>query len=137
MKSTTARRVNTMILVVGLVGAVLPAAAMYAMTAITLIVATPVVWLAYALCWWGLLSLLRIFASFIEHSVQIGTLTILGLAVGSAAVVTLRWPVFTGAAACSTCRPPEFLVYRPELLCVAVAAHWLFLHHRGFRLTDH
>lgn len=131
------RRVNAALVVVELVGAVLPAIALHAMTAIMLIAATPVLWLAYGLGWWALLSLLRIFASFVLPTVRIGPVTILGLLVGSATVVTLLWPVFIGVPACSTCNPPELPLYRPELLCMVVAAHWTLLHYRAFRLAHH
>lgn len=129
------KQANAALVIVGLVGAVLPAMALHAMTTVALIAATPALWMAYGSGWWALWSLLRIFVSFGRSTVPIGPGTILGLAVGSATVVILLWPVFTGTPPCSTCEPPELLLYRPNLLCVAVAAHWAFLHYTGFRLT--
>ncbi|MES2993457.1 MAG: hypothetical protein V4844_18685 [Pseudomonadota bacterium] len=135
MTSTTTWYANATLVITGLVVAVLPALVLHAMTAIMLIAATPALWLAYVIGWWALFSLLRVFASFIRAVVQIGPVTVLGLTAGSVTVITLLWPVFTGMPACSTCKPPELFAYRANLLCVAVAMHWSFLHWRGFRLT--
>lgn len=134
MTPTIARRINSALVVTGLLAAVLPAVVLHVVTTIMLIAATPVLWLAYIVGWWALVSLLRVFASFVREAVQVGPLTLLGLAAGSATVITLLWPVFSGTPACSTCEAPELLAYRPNLLCVGVAAHWSFLHSRGFRL---
>lgn len=134
MLRTIAQHTNAALVLVGLVIAVVPALAIHMLTAVMLIAATPAFWAAYFAGWWGLISLLRIFASFVRKSVLIGPITILGVIAGSVAVLAILWPVFTQTPACSTCTPPELFAYRPELLCVFVGAHWLVLCSQGFRL---
>ena len=133
---------NTVVVFLGLALAVLPAAAMHVLTGIMLIVATPLLWpsgfkpllwLAYIVGWWGLGALVRIFASFTRQDVRVGLGTLLGLVSGAVTVIVSVALPYTSL--CTTCTRPEFLVYRPDVLSVAVAMHWSFLHFRGFRLT--
>ena len=133
---------NTVVVFFGMALAVLPAAAMHVLTGITLIVATPLLWpagfkpllwLAYVVGWWGLGALVRIFASFTRQDARVGFATLLGLVAGAVPVIVFMALPYTSL--CPTCTRPDFLVYRPEVLCVAVAMHWSFLHFRGFRLT--
>ena len=84
MTSAVAWRANAALVIMGLFGAVLPALALHALTAIMLLAATPALWLAYAIGWWALFALLRVFASFVWETAQIGRATIIGLAVGGA-----------------------------------------------------
>lgn len=133
--STVARRINAVLVFLGLFGAVLPALAMHGMTAIMLIFAPPRLWGAYFVGWWGLYSLLRIFVSFFSSRVRVGPITILGLAAASATVIALHWPFFIGCEDCGPWGKPEQFVYRPEELCVLVAVHWLLLCNTGFRMS--
>lgn len=134
VKMLTVRNANALLVNLGMLGAVLPALAIHVLSTVFLIVASPQQWLAYVLGWWGLVSLLRLFSSFFHKDVEIGPITVLGLLAASVTVIALVWPVITRTPPCATCRPPDILVYRPDVLCVAVATHWLFLHFRGFRL---
>ena len=133
---------NTVLVFLGLALAVLPAAAMHVLTGIALIVATPLLWpagfksllwLAYVVGWCGLGALVRIFASFARQDVRIGLGTLLGVVAGVVTVIVFMALPYTSV--CPTCTRPEFLVYRPDVLCVAVAIHWSFLRFRGFNLT--
>ena len=131
----TVRNANALLVNLGMLGAVLPALAIHVLSTFFLIIASPQQWLAYVLGWWGLVSLLRLFSSFFYEDVEIGPITVLGLLAASVDVIALLWPVITRTPPCATCRPPDIFVYRPDLLCVAVAAHWMFLHFRGFRMS--
>ena len=135
--SIIAQRAHSALVVTEFVAIVLPAVAVHTMTTVTLIAATTMLWIAYFVGWWALLSLLRIFSSFVHETVKVGPMSIIGLVAGSVTVVTLLWSSFTGSAACLSCKPPELLVYRPELFCVAVAMHWSFLCWKGFRICTY
>jgi hypothetical protein len=130
------RGVSAVLVLCGLVLAVLPAVVMHALSAIGLAFMTTSLWGAYILGWWGLLSLLRIFVSFCSQTIHAGVVSIVGLVVGSVTVIVVLWPVLTQTAPCSVCEQPKLLAYRPDLLCVVVAAHWAFLHFKGFKLRD-
>ena len=135
MLRTAAKITNVALVLLGLLIAVIPAVAIHTMTAVMLVVATPALWAAYFAGWWGLISLLRIFASFVREAVSVGPMTILGVVAGSVAILAILWQAFAQSPNCSTCAPFDLFVYRPELLCIFVGAHWLVLRSRGFRLS--
>lgn len=122
----------------GLVAAVLPAAVEHLMTTLMLIFATPPLWLAYVIGWWALFSMGRVFSHFLRGAPVLGAATWLGILTGSVVVLVLLKPVFTGTSPCESCSPPPGLfAYGPSLLCVLVGLHWAYLYSRGFRLTGH
>lgn len=131
-----AYQVNRLLVWLGLLLAVLPAALDHLATTLFLIFATPALWLAYVVGWWAISSLIRLFLNFLKGSPVPGGASWLGIIAGSVTVIVLLWPVFTGAPPCTSCsKPPGLLTYRPNLLCVLVGLHWTYLYWRGFRLT--
>ncbi len=131
------QRINATLVILELALIVLPAAALHGVKALGLIfvLAYPPLLLAYFVGWWALGALFTMFFSFTRSGIRPGLATYLGLVAGCVTVSIILWNVITGTPSCSTCKPPEFFSYRPELLCIAVALHWSFLHFREFRLT--
>lgn len=129
-------RLHCFLVTMGVVFALVPAIAdQFALLASTIYVQDAFFWITYSGGWVALLSLLWLFLYFMRVLPSVSAIVWVGLIGGLSLLVAFLWPVLT-ISSCQDCYPPKgVLVYRPNLLCIVVAAHWAYLYSKGFRLV--
>jgi len=135
VKLITTLHIHKLLVALGIFGVVLPAIWGHLITGLMLIFASPVLWLSYIIGWWGLISLLRIFLTFIRKKSSVGPFTFAGIIAASITVTIIYFSFSMHAYNCASCSQSKSIFpYPPNLLCVLVALHWSYLYRRDFRL---
>lgn len=133
----TSQSFHKVLVWLGLLGAVIPSAIIHLASVVFAVFAIrmPQYLLAYAIGWWAIFSLIRVFLNFLKGSPVPGAFTWFGIFAGSTTVLVLAIPAFTGTPACPTCSVPRRPGYSPHFLCILVGIHLAYLYWQGFRLS--